>query len=68
MNALAMAFAPAVSIDLYHIIGYRMAIVISALASLCMILTIQFVSNKAQPTAKQAAAAAKGKLKIIQKQ
>ena len=33
-----------------------------------MILTIQFVSNRAQPTAEQAAAAAKGKLKIIQKQ
>lgn len=68
MNALAMAFAPAVSINLYHVIGYRTAIVISALASLCMIITIQFVSNRAQPTAKQAATAARGKLKIIQKQ
>ena len=68
MNALAMAFAPAVSIDLYRVIGYRMTIVIAALASLRMVLTIQFISNRAQPTTEQAAAATKGKLKIIQKQ
>lgn len=33
MNALAMAFAPAVSINLYRAIGYREAIIISALSA-----------------------------------
>lgn len=49
MNALAMAFAPAVSINLYRVIGYRYAIIISALASLMMIITVQFIDNKAKP-------------------
>lgn len=51
MNALAMAFAPAVSINLYRMIGYRGAIVISALSALLMVVAIQFVGNRAQPTA-----------------
>lgn len=51
MNALAMACAPAVSINLYRIIGYRMAIVISALSALMVVITVQFVSNKAKPDA-----------------
>ena len=33
MNTLAMAFAPAVSINLYRAIGYREAIIISALSA-----------------------------------
>lgn len=49
MNALAMAFAPAVSINLYRIIGYRDAIVISALSALMVVITVQFVSNRAKP-------------------
>ena len=51
MNALAMACAPAVSINLYRIIGYRAAMVISALSALLVVVTIQFVSNRAQPVA-----------------
>ena len=34
MNALAMSLAPAISIDLYRVIGYRLAIVISAISAL----------------------------------
>lgn len=49
MNALAMACAPAVSINLYRVIGYRKAIIISALASLLMIIIVQFVGNRANP-------------------
>ena len=49
MNALAMAFAPAVSINLYRIIGYRDAIVISALSALMVVITVQFVGNRAKP-------------------
>lgn len=67
MNALAMAFAPAVSINLYHVVGYRLAIIISAVAALFVIVTIQFVSDRAQPSAKQVAAAKSGHLKLIQK-
>ena len=40
MNALAMAFAPAVSINLYRIIGYRDAIVISALSALMVVSSV----------------------------
>ncbi|MBB1079249.1 MFS transporter [Limosilactobacillus sp. STM2_1] len=67
MNALAMACAPAVSINLYRIIGYRAAIVLSALSALMVVITIQFVSNRAEP--KQSSASEKPKklhIKIIQ--
>ncbi|WP_267201666.1 MFS transporter [Limosilactobacillus kribbianus] len=67
MNALAMACAPAVSINLYHVIGYRPAIIISALSALMVVVTVQFVSDRAQPSPKQVAAAKAGHLKLIQK-
>ena len=68
MNALAMAFAPAVSINLYRVIGYRYAIIISALASLMMIITVQFIDNKAKPAPQPKKEKTKGfHLKIIQK-
>lgn len=66
MNALAMAFAPAVSINLYRVIGYRSAIIISALSALLMVVTIQFVGNRAQPVKRQRSDS-KFHLKIIQK-
>lgn len=49
MNALAMAIAPAVSINLYHLIGYRRSIMLAAAAALLMIICVQFVSNHGQP-------------------
>lgn len=49
MNALAMAVAPAVSINIYQKIGYRLSLLASAAAALCMIIAIQFVGNKARP-------------------
>lgn len=52
MNALAMAFAPAVSINLYRVIGYRYAIILSALSALFMVISIQFVGNRALPNSK----------------
>ena len=65
MNALAMSLAPAISIDLYRVIGYRLAIVISAISALLVVVTIQFVSNRAVPDA--AAAPGRHQLKIIQR-
>lgn len=65
MNALAMAFAPAVSINLYRAIGYRDAIIISALSALMMVVTIQFVGNRAKPNA-TARTARSHHFKIIQ--
>ena len=65
MNALAMSLAPAISIDLYRVIGYRLAIVISAISALLVVVTIQFVSNRAVPDA--AAAPGRRRLKIIQR-
>lgn len=59
MNALAMSLAPAISIDLYRVIGYRLAIVISAISALLVVVTIQFVSNRAAP--------GRRRLKIIQR-
>ncbi|MCI1975260.1 MAG: MFS transporter [Limosilactobacillus sp.] len=66
MNALAMAFAPAVSINLYRIIGYRDAIIISALSALMVVITVQFVGNRAKPEP-QAQKTKKFHLKIIQR-
>lgn len=68
MNALAMAFAPAVSINLYRVIGYREAIIISALASLMMVITVQFVGNRAKPDLQPQKKHAAGlHIKIIQR-
>lgn len=68
MNALAMACAPAVSINLYRIIGYRAAIVFSALSALMVIVTIQFVSNRAEPEQQAGSKQKKGfHIKIIQR-
>ena len=49
MNALAMALAPALAINLYKIIGYKSALWLAVLAALLMIVSIQFVGNHAKP-------------------
>lgn len=49
MNALAMALAPAVSINIYQKIGYRTSLVASAVSALLMIVAIQFVGDNALP-------------------
>lgn len=67
MNALAMALAPAISIDLYRVIGYRLAIIISAVAALMVVITIQFVGNRAQPKRRSQPTAAHWHIKIIQR-
>lgn len=48
MNALAMALAPALAINLYKIIGYKSALWLAVLAALLMIVSIQFVGNHAK--------------------
>lgn len=67
MNALAMSLAPAISIDLYRVIGYRLAIVISAISALLVVVTIQFVSNRAVPDLAAVLAPGLRHLKIIQR-
>lgn len=67
MNALAMALAPAISIDLYRVIGYRMAIIISAVAALMVVVTIQFVGNRAEPVTRAQPIAGHLHIKIIQR-
>lgn len=52
MNALAMALAPAIAINIYQKIGYREALIASAIAAFLMIISIQFVGNHAQPNKK----------------
>lgn len=49
MNALAMAVAPAIAINLYQTIGYHLTIILAAIAALLMIIAIQFVGNHANP-------------------
>lgn len=49
MNALAMALAPALSINIYQKIGYRESLIASAVSSLLMIIAIQFVGDHALP-------------------
>ncbi len=53
MNALAMAVAPAVSINIYQKIGYREALIASAFSSVLMIIAIQFVGDHAKPRKKR---------------
>ena len=53
MNALAMSIAPAISINLYKVIGYRETMMLPAAATLIMIIIIQFVGNRAVPSPRQ---------------
>ena len=64
MNALAMALAPAVSINIYQKIGYRTSLVASAVSALLMIVVIQFVGDHALP--KKRVRTQKKSFKIIQ--
>lgn len=66
MNALAMAVGPAVSINIYHIVGYRHAIILSATSAVLMVLTIQFVGNKGLPIVDNQSRPSHGHFKIIQ--
>lgn len=67
MNALAMAVGPAVSINIYHHVGYRHAIILSATSAVLMVLTIQFVGNKGLPVGDQQSKQKRGHFKIIQR-
>ena len=49
MNALAMAIAPALAINIYQKTGYRLAIIASGISACLMVIMIQFVGNKAKP-------------------
>ena len=49
MNALAMAVAPALAINVYQKTGYRLALIASAIAAFMMVIIIQFVGNRANP-------------------
>ena len=51
MNALAMALAPALAINLYKVIGYKSALWLAVVAAILMIISIQFVGNHAKPIA-----------------
>lgn len=53
MNALAMALAPALSINIYQKIGYRESLIAAATAAFLMIVVIQFVGNHALPLKKK---------------
>ncbi len=64
MNALAMALAPAVSINIYQKMGYRTSLVASAVSALLMIVAIQFVGDHALP--KKRVRTQKKSFKIIQ--
>ena len=64
MNALAMALAPALSINIYQKIGYRESLIASAVSSLLMVIAIQFVGDHALP--KKRVRARKKSFKIIQ--
>ena len=53
MNALAMALAPALSINIYQKIGYRESLIAAAMAAFLLIVAIQFVGNHALPLKKK---------------
>jgi predicted MFS family arabinose efflux permease len=52
MNALGMAVAPAIGVNLYQALGYRVAFVLALAFSLATILIIQFVSDRGEPQIK----------------
>lgn len=64
MNALAMALAPALAINLYKVIGYKSALWLAVVAAILMIISIQFVGDHAKP---EINSSKKRKIKIIQK-
>ena len=64
MNALAMALAPALEINLYKVIGYKSALWLAVVAAILMIISIQFVGDHAKPKINSSK---KRKIKIIQK-
>lgn len=66
MNALAMALAPALAINLYKVIGYKSALWLAVVAAILMIISIQFVGDHAKPKPK-INSSKKRKIKIIQK-
>ena len=49
MNALAMSLAPAVSINLYHSIGYQRTMIVSPISATIMLVLLQFVGNPGRP-------------------
>lgn len=65
INALDMAIAPAIAIDVYHTIGYRNSFILAAVASILMIIVIQFVENHAMPKVRKNKL--KKKFKLVQK-
>ena len=65
MNALDMAIAPAIAIDVYHTIGYRNSFILAAVASILMIIVIKFVENHAMPKVRKNKL--KKKFKLVQK-
>lgn len=69
MNALAMAVAPALAINVYQKTGYRIALIASAIAAFMMVIIIQFVGNRANPKKVPAKkkAGSSHQFKIIQK-
>jgi len=50
LNALAMAIAPALAISIYQLLGYKFVIMLAALSSIAMVVTIQFIHNRAIPS------------------
>lgn len=70
MNALGMAVAPAIGVNVYQAFGYRISFLIALLFSLATVLIIQFVSDKGEPKLKQQTAPLeqkKEKLQIVDK-
>lgn len=50
MNALSMAVAPAIGVSVYQLLGYRAAFIIALTFSVCIMVVIQFVHDKGEPT------------------
>lgn len=53
MNALGMAVAPAIGISVYQALGYRTAFCIAFAFSLAILIVIQFIDDKGEPSGGQ---------------
>lgn len=67
LNAISMALAPFVTINLYKIIGYKLTLGLSALCSFLMMIIMPFIRNHGMPLPAKRNKSHSFRIKILQK-
>ncbi|WP_409022816.1 MFS transporter [Dellaglioa sp. P0083] len=50
VNALSMAVAPVLSLEIYQKVGYKMIFLLAAVSAVAVVISIQFIDNRAMPS------------------